>query len=279
MDKFRQANALTKATTAAQIDASREAAKGTNLLPRDLLIAAMYGRLWAINVPGEGTFYSMAARQDVSDNLDVVAQFVGDVLVRGTDFWQAAAQGSPGDVLTQQAAGLPAAFLPTAGGGGGRSVTTVRWSTLDTGAEATKGWSFTPLFDTTVTAAVPRFTGESTETFEVQIWTFDGTKLLSKIATSDQLVNPPGGGDFFRLDFAAQVSLAAGTTYIALLVRVSGLGTDVLRANRGLPLEGPGPFAEPLEGWVLASADPQPNDTPSKQTGKNLYAVNLVYTI
>ncbi len=60
----------------------------------------------------------MAAVQDISDSLDVLAQDVGSLLVRYGDRWRALTGGSPGDVVTRQADGTPPSWQPTAGGGG-----------------------------------------------------------------------------------------------------------------------------------------------------------------
>jgi len=118
IDWFRQANLLAKYADAASMRAAIELTKGSRWYPRDILLMAMRGRLlWLTDTTG-WKWYPMAAIQDLSDSLDILSQTVGKLLVRATDRWRAAVEGSPGDVLTQGPAGQPPSFQPSAGAGG-----------------------------------------------------------------------------------------------------------------------------------------------------------------
>ena len=75
MEWFKNANLLAKYLIPQQQIIAREASSDTPLLPRDLLIAAMAGRLWSITLEGGGTIYSEASRRDVSTNLDALPLF------------------------------------------------------------------------------------------------------------------------------------------------------------------------------------------------------------
>lgn len=88
MEWFKNANLLAKYLIPQQQIIAREASSDTPLLPRDLLIAAMAGRLWSIVLEGGGQINSVAAASDVSTNLDIIAQTPGDMLVRGDDVWE-----------------------------------------------------------------------------------------------------------------------------------------------------------------------------------------------
>lgn len=69
--------------------------------PRDLLTAAVYGRLFEVIETNEGTFYSMALLNDISHDLDVLnASEIGTILVRTPQGWRGLAPGPEGDVLT-----------------------------------------------------------------------------------------------------------------------------------------------------------------------------------
>ena len=72
MEWFKNANLLAKYLIPQQQIIAREASSDTPLLPRDLLIAAMAGRLWSITLEGGGTIYSEASARDVSKNLDAI---------------------------------------------------------------------------------------------------------------------------------------------------------------------------------------------------------------
>lgn len=72
MEDFKNAQLLSQYLIPQQQILAREVSEGTPLLPRDLLTAAMYGRLWAIVIKGGRTIYSKAAAHDVSENLELL---------------------------------------------------------------------------------------------------------------------------------------------------------------------------------------------------------------
>lgn len=115
---FKQANLLAKYADAASQRRAIELTKGTGLYPRDILLKTMRGRLYYWTDPTGKTWYPMAAVQDISDSLDVLAQDPGNVLVRAADRWRKAGPDTPsvGHVLTYVSAALPP--LWAAGGGG-----------------------------------------------------------------------------------------------------------------------------------------------------------------
>ena len=108
-DWFRQANLLTKYADGMTQARAIALTKYTGLYPRDIMLRAIRGRyLWFTDQDGKA-WYPMAAIQDVSDTLDILAQAVGSVLVRAVDRWRPAGPAVPvvGQALTYQGAGLP----------------------------------------------------------------------------------------------------------------------------------------------------------------------------
>jgi hypothetical protein len=118
IDWFRQANKLAKYVDAASMRRAIELTAGTGKYPRDILLQAMRGRLYVWQDENGKTWYPMAAVQDISESLDVIAQTVGNVLVRATDRWRRAGPETPaiGHVLTYQGTTAPPIW---AGAGGG----------------------------------------------------------------------------------------------------------------------------------------------------------------
>ncbi len=118
MEKFRQANWLTKFAPAAVQMTHRKIVAGTQLLPRDLMIAAMYGRglTWQIN--DHRRRYPVAAVQDLSDTLDLLGTLPGDIIARGPDGWRVSSPTQPGQVPMSQAAGLAPVWQTLTGGVG-----------------------------------------------------------------------------------------------------------------------------------------------------------------
>lgn len=72
MVDFKHAQTLAKYLIPQQQMAARDATEGTPLLPRDLLTAAMYGRLWSITTTTGRQIFSVAAASDVSANLELL---------------------------------------------------------------------------------------------------------------------------------------------------------------------------------------------------------------
>ena len=118
VDWFTQANRLAKYVDGITAARAIEMTKGSGLYPRDVILQAMRGRLYIWTDEEGNKWYPMAAVQNISDTLDVLAQTIGSVLVRATDRWRAPDPGNPGDVLTYQGDAAPADWQPAAGGGG-----------------------------------------------------------------------------------------------------------------------------------------------------------------
>lgn len=80
--------------------AAERDSKNRPWMPRDLWVASLAGRMWAINTWSNGTIYPYVAMTDVSDSLDILAQFPGMMLRRGAQLWEPIPVGSAGQVLT-----------------------------------------------------------------------------------------------------------------------------------------------------------------------------------
>lgn len=142
--KFRAANKLAKLLPGRAWQVAINATRGTYLYPRDHLLQTIYGRAFTVVLTDGRKLYPMSARIDTSELIDILAQLEGDLLTRGSDFWQGIRRGGPGQVLTDQGTGsLHAWAWPGAGAAAriektlaqavGAGVTTVTWqvATLD----------------------------------------------------------------------------------------------------------------------------------------------------
>ncbi len=141
IDWFRQANYLAKYVDAATARLAIALTKGSGKYPRDIILQAMRGRLYSWQDQNGKKWYPMAAVQDISESLDVLAQTVGSVLVRATDRWRAPPPTNIGDVLTYQGPAASPLWAPAAGGGGfsggaligktaGQLIPNATWTTL-----------------------------------------------------------------------------------------------------------------------------------------------------
>lgn len=112
------------------------AAEGTPMLPRDSLMAALYGRGPSIQFYSGKVIKPMANRVDASTVLDALGWTPGDILFRGPKYWSILPGGETGQVLTFDADAQKPIWA--AGGGGGGS----------------SGWSAFPISDTSAGATV-----------------------------------------------------------------------------------------------------------------------------
>lgn len=105
MEKFRQAQLVAKYAPAREQIIALEVTAGTPLLPRDILTMAMYGRLFAIEVPGTGTYYPIAWYNDIQAALNVFNPPTGSLLTRAPGTWSVIPPGPVGSALTSQGPG------------------------------------------------------------------------------------------------------------------------------------------------------------------------------
>lgn len=150
------------------------ATQGLALLPRDTLTMMLYNRMCAIELNDGTRIYPMPARQDVSESLDVLAQIVGMILVRGPDFWQGLLPGSPGATLQMNDAGdapewgpsaSPVMFRHTFDG-------TTSFLDIDTTDFTTDSWTLSMIARSTAAVTFTglnfRFNGDAGANYDVQ---------------------------------------------------------------------------------------------------------------
>lgn len=98
---------------------ARGVADATTLLPRDLLMMALYTRGFRLTLKDGSKRYGMPALQAVSDLLDALGQTRGDTLMRGVSRWEALGLGLPGQIAVVNADGTQLVYQDQGGGGGG----------------------------------------------------------------------------------------------------------------------------------------------------------------
>jgi len=118
VEKFTHAARATKYMDPKMQEIAREYTKGTNALPRDLLMMSIYGRMGTIYLLDGTKIMSNATRMEISDVLDALGLTQGDMLYRGEEYWAVISAGEVGDIL-QLGAALKPEWVPNAGGGGG----------------------------------------------------------------------------------------------------------------------------------------------------------------
>lgn len=115
---FRQVCHAIKHTDAQIQTYHRENAKGTPMLPRDTLMAALYGNGPAIRFYSGEVIKPMSDKLMASTVLDAIGWGLGTLLVRGKDTWDALPPGEAGQVLIAGNAGEVPYWGEAPGGGG-----------------------------------------------------------------------------------------------------------------------------------------------------------------
>lgn len=100
MAMFKQACDAMKRMDPDLIVNAMNATKGTQFLPRDPLMAMLYGRGPTFMLTDGTRIVPMAERIDISQLLDNLAWDKGTILLRSTDLWIGLAPGTNGQVLT-----------------------------------------------------------------------------------------------------------------------------------------------------------------------------------
>lgn len=146
IDWFIQANQLAKYVDGMSAARAIEISLKSGMYPRDVLLMAMRGRLYTWVGDDGWKWFSVAARQDISDTLDILAQTVGDILVRAVDRWKPPVPGNVNDVLTLKGSPAIPEWQPAAGGGvsfggalatklGNQSIPNATWTAIIFDAE------------------------------------------------------------------------------------------------------------------------------------------------
>lgn len=98
---FTEACAAMKRMAPEIIDYHRENSKGTPMLPRDALMACLYGRGPSLPMQDGTVIRSMATRVDMSEVMDNLEWRPGSILFRGDDgYWKGLLVGSAGQILS-----------------------------------------------------------------------------------------------------------------------------------------------------------------------------------
>jgi len=229
MEWFRQANELAKYVAPQQQVLAREAAAGSPLLPRDLLIMAMAGRMFAIDFIDGRMLFPMAARAGISESLDVLSHEVGAVLVRAATYWEGLSPGLAGSVLTSAGPGQPPVWAGGVGAGGSWDwpIDYNSQSTVTSGGlQATKGNIIECRQPFEVKACAATFTPTLTGSYQCHIAELNGAGVIQAIASSNVLT--PASTDRLPRFFTIAAALVPVKLYALMLTRTDATPTTQL---------------------------------------------------
>lgn len=278
MEKFRQANLLVKYIPAEQVSPIMDVIQGTHLLPRDLFIKGMYGRLFSISLDDGRTLIPVAFMQEVSESLDAINNQPGSILARSDTLWVAVPSGLKGQILTSQGPALLPVWKPPAIGDISAVLTTSKTDNFTTNALAMIGAAFIPPKLIQVTAMYVAFNAIITATYRPIIFEASTTKILAILFRGQEFVATATQIETLWFDLPTAIPFLPGTRYGICLYRTDGTGTSPCQVRDG---------GSNARGWIGDSSDqfmqgalnnPQVNDTIVTANFSRFRATHIEYT-
>ncbi len=276
---FKKAQLLIKSGAAQQLVVAELATRGTPWLPRDLITSAMAGRLFAITVPGDRTYYPMAARQDVSASLDILGENKGDVLVRQNELWTALAPGLPGQVLGARGAGQSPVWTTIGPGDLETMLSSSNHASTFTAALGLQGNVLHPVLQLTIHAIYADWTWVAGGVYHPFICRISGTNIDEVLFRGGGFVAPVSGINTMYWQIDPPVVILPGQEYGICYYRSDVPGATNLTFTTGtLGMFGfPGDNLQDI--MTAANNNPQANDTIVHGFASLQKAINCVYTI
>jgi len=225
-DLFREACIVMKTMCPEFINYARENSKYTPMLPRDALIAMLYGVGPTFVLKNGERLYSMATRVDMSNLLLTLGDEDGMILFLDDDgYWKGLGIGTAGQVLTVNAEDKPSWSDPSGGGGGGGSWLIAPYGNQYTPTSAQLGQVLTPLCDISITqVAFRHMMPSNTNTFYMQVQKLDGSSVVTEITASQQIYPTCDGTQRYEsFSFDVPVPISAGQD-MAIVLNQRGAG-------------------------------------------------------
>lgn len=224
-DLFREACRAMKFTHSAFQVHARVSASGTPFLPRDALIAAMYGKGPTIYTQNGERRIPMASRLDMSMLLDNLAFKPGSLLIRNVNTWVGLDPSETGYVLTYDAdQGEPIWSPPQTGGGGGGSTWLAGTITNYASPRVGKGTVLTPQVDFNLNAVYVLPNTARTMTLQASVWRLSSAVLVEEMGRSIIQSRAFLEREKVKLEFEEPPLLAYGQRYLVIICRTDGDG-------------------------------------------------------
>lgn len=208
-----------------------EMAKGTEQVPRDILMMAMQG-LYYIPIGPDGREIRSTRMDNPNPQyiLDMVGDTPGSMLIRTDIGWVLLTPGSDGDVVTMNG-GTPS-WLPTGGsGGGGAPVWCPPISVASSGSFlGARTALITPANEFKFSAGMIRISATTSGLYGLRIFEQNTNKLGALIADGGQIAPTFSGIQDLVWTFSPHVTIAAGQSFYAVLYNYNGSGSYQLNA-------------------------------------------------
>lgn len=250
--------------TAAEVQMyARANAHGTPMLPRDAMMAALYGNGPTIRTYSGKVIKPVANALLSSTVLDAIGWAKGDMLVRNDDRWEVLSPGFEGYILQTNGPGKLPTWVEPSGGGGSSSRLWFSGTPIEWARNApTFGLPLRPTIPFKISGlyVAPRYA--RTYTIKAELWTRTVNTLGAKIGQTLMVQATVAAQQVIRLTFQAPVQLEFGTDYFLLITGVDNVQGDRFNLTYGSGVNDQKPWAGassafysnsvPAPGLVLA---------------------------
>lgn len=238
-DQFRAASDLIKLTPAVIQIPVIDAARGTPFYPRDLLMMAAFGRLWAMKDRNGRLIRTRRMNQDVSLSLDLITDQIGARLTRGPTGW----------IGTIDAANFASWQYNKELG--------PLDSPNSTSAFAFKGGIYRALKGQDIFQKSYWAQWDNGAEYQAVICRINSSRIIQEVISSNVVIAPEAG--LYPLIFDIAAEIIDNERYAIMVGRIDAAPNFVLRIN----FLGSGAFRAPwqtVSGARLASVQPQIGD-------------------
>lgn len=272
---FKECCVAMKVMNGAFIAYAAQDAKGKPMLPRDALMAALYGRGPTIRHANGMVIRPMATRLDMSTLMDNIAWEPNSMLVRDEDTWIGlSAPNETGFLAFDPSQGF--LWVQSADVGGAQAWQLHERMGTTNISQNSKGNQYIPIEDITLTQISIGGAWNNEAGVYAFIWemTTSGDTLISKIWEEELYLQPGTTNRLWLMDIP-DIILQAGHRYwigVRHATQVSTYNTAIRTATPvygGLPI-----FPDPAR-YQLTSVNPAPGDTLTFGNANNVFAIGL----
>lgn len=262
---------------AAQIKMAQFLTKLYPVLWRDYLMQNMAGT-FAILLLEDGTeLHSLADRDEVSSQVDLLARNFGDMLLRGTDLWERLAPGTPGDLLTTQGPGQLPIWSPPVASPFTFISTSLNGQTQSTSLQAAKGLMFTPYNRILLEEFWIHAVEVSGAVYRLGVYSVTANTITGILSQSPPYIPSHTGWAIQPFNLPTRLDIAPGTKIAILHRRLDATDTTPC----GICVEPGGIYVCPTsdEPWhtVVPKKNPGPGDTVPNSGQSSFYCLNFAY--
>lgn len=230
----------------------RVAANGTPMLPRDTLMAALYGNGPTIPFYDGRVIKPMRNKVLSSTVLDALGWEVGTMLFRGPEYWEALPQGLAGQVLTSQGERqVPIWKTPEGGGGGGATVYFPGPSKVFASSRVAFGTRIVPMMAFKALRVWTRVGLAGTYGLRAEIWRAVGGVLQERLAVSDYVRDVASVSGQFDIGFQSPVQLARGVEYFLFIIRDPAESGGLWQSNYSSGENTQRPWDNPRQAYYM----------------------------